>query len=318
LLLHSKMKAEGKVRVVLTNVETGEVDQDEEFNTLLTPITGWVANCMAAVEFADEAGIALGTGSDQSYNKTNRDAHESLGGTWVDMAQGIPGTFQPIREVLLALRRVGDVGAATMWLTIEGTTGTQPDGTPITNGTSQIIQCAAIPTASFEWMSFVFSPAFDLGTAGFIRTHIINHSHSAGVAEVQVGYDATSSTYGGGSLVVDDVGGGASWGPHPVATSDMVFRCVREIDPVLNALPSDILDFNGMVSVGATGDEIRLLSLFGTTEAVERIREMYLMRTSVELSEGALAVAMVNVNKTDQHVLQAYWLIQFSIDPDNP
>jgi hypothetical protein len=45
---------------------------------------------------------------------------------------------------------------------------------------------------------------------------------------------------------------------------------------------------------------------------------MYLMRTSVELSEGALAVAMVNVNKTDQHVLQAYWLLHFSIDPDNP
>ena len=113
------MSIQGKVRAILTNVETGEIEQDEEFNSLLLPVEDWAAACLTGELFAMDAGIAVGTAEDIGYNKTNRDAFVALGATYVTCAQGVGETSQLIREVLISAKRIGDLGAATMWLTIE-------------------------------------------------------------------------------------------------------------------------------------------------------------------------------------------------------
>lgn len=303
----------GRVRAILINVETGEVEQDEEFNTLLTPIEAWAAGCMSAQIFAADAGIAVGTAEDIGYNKTNRDSFVTLGATYVSVAQGVGVTSQLIREVLVAMKRVGDVGAATLNVTVEGVTGGNPNGTPITGGTSASISGAVVNTLDFEWVSFKFSPGFDLNAAGFFRINTSGYTYAAGVSELQVGYDASSAAYAGGELRVYN---GSVWSSHPTP-GDMVFRAVRLTDVAINLAPTAILDINQMVSIGAVGNEVRLLSQFGVDEANERIREMWLMpRTN--LTDPALAVAAVNIDKTNTHVLQTYWLLQIIINPALP
>jgi hypothetical protein len=307
------MRIEGRVRAVLINVETGETEQDEEFNTLLDPIEDWAAGVVAAELFAANAGIAVGTGEDIGYNITNRDAFFTLGATYVTGAQGVGVTSQVIREVLIAMKRVGDVGAATLNLTIEGVSGGSPNGTPITNGTSANIAGAVIPTADFDWVSFNFSPGFDLNAAGFIKINTTGYTYSAGVTEIQVGYDASSAAYAGGELRVYN---GSSWISHPTP-GDMVFRAVRNTDPLIQTMATATLDLNQLVSVGAVGNEVRLLAQFGVDEANDRIREMFLL-PALSLSDQPLAVAAISVNKTSTHVLQCYWLLRFSIDPALP
>lgn len=309
---HKRVQMRGRVRCQLVNERTGEIESEEEFNFLMPAMETYMAQVLAG-ESAIPGYIAVGTGASLEYGIANRDDFEIVGDLFHLLGQRItPTSFIEYQTVLVPMKRIG-AGAASVWLTIEGVSGSDPNNTPITNGTSQIVIGAAIPTDDFAWVPFTFTPHWTGVTNAFIVIHVDDYTYDPGVDEIQVGHDAVSvdaGTYRG-----DDVGDGSSWGPHPGANAKMPFRLVRVMDPDNEDNPSAISSLQPITTLGALSNETRLLALFGTSVANDRLREMYLLRDS-ELN-NSLAIASINVNKTSQQVMLAYWLISFERDPED-
>lgn len=285
--------------------EDGE--KGDETNTIRLPIRAAVAQFLADVAPGlPPSHIGLATGSIAQYARSNQDVEIELKSTGADqqLAQEfIPSITTSVQRVLLYMRRIGS-STGDLNLSIQTNNAGVPSGTVVTNGSATPLPFNGLPT-SLDWVAFDF-PAHAPLVASTVYHLVLSSSgytYDSGVTEANWGADQSSPGYADGD---GETYNGTVWSALSPAT-DFIFRVIAEYDSARSAL-LDELDRNA-ISAGTnpSSAQARLVSVFSSAEAVDRISEVGLFDAAA--SGNLLCSASVDMNKGARQVT-AYWIIE--------
>lgn len=298
-----KLAMHGEVVIELVNVVTGEKRYVREHNALTTSFLERIVDWINGGSVTAPTHIAVATGAAASYDDSNVDTDKTLKSTGADsrLAQGFQlSSSYTVNAVYLRLKRIG-TSPGNLYVDICADSSGDPS---TVLATSDPVTINGLGTTE-AWVRFSFSTTVALSAS--TQYHIVlrstGYTYSAATTEVVLGIDTSSAGYASGSLRTYD---GSTWSAHSPA-ADAAFRVIV----VPGASFTDVVDEIDRNAISSTSEQssttARLLAFFSAAEAVDTICMIGLFDAAA--AGTLLAVAAVNVTKTNQEQLNVYWTV---------